>query len=99
MVRSESIHALITFFTVEFTKCHVPVLFSTAPTGRSNHWLQTVFFLDLHDSFYVKIGEEATGKLHKICHLDRYDRIDLTIKIECIGKCCCVKEEQNFKLK
>jgi hypothetical protein len=35
----------VTFFNIEFTKCHKRVGFSTAPEAPYTHWKQTVFYL------------------------------------------------------
>jgi protein arginine N-methyltransferase 1 len=40
------IHAVVTFFTVEFSKCHKRTWFSTAPEAPYTHWKQTVFYLN-----------------------------------------------------
>merc|ERR1711964_629732 len=44
--RNDYLHALISFFDVEFTKCHARTGFSTAPYNAYTHWKQTVFYLD-----------------------------------------------------
>jgi len=36
-------HALVTWFDVEFSKCHKPITISTAPGASYTHWKQTVF--------------------------------------------------------
>lgn len=46
IARNVYVHALVTFFTVEFTKCHLPVGFSTSPACKPTHWQQTVFCLN-----------------------------------------------------
>ena len=40
------LQALVTFFNIEFTKCHKRVGFSTAPEAPYTHWKQTVFYLE-----------------------------------------------------
>uniref|UniRef100_A0A915JGT3 Protein arginine methyltransferase 1 n=1 Tax=Romanomermis culicivorax TaxID=13658 RepID=A0A915JGT3_ROMCU len=57
--RNDYVQALVTFFTVEFTKCHKRTGFSTAPEQHYTHWKQTVFYLE--ESLTVKKGEEITG--------------------------------------
>jgi type I protein arginine methyltransferase len=42
-VRSNFIHALVTYFTVEFTKCHTPL--DTSPNAPITHWRRTKFYL------------------------------------------------------
>jgi len=57
--RDDYIQALVTFFNVEFSKCHKRTGFSTAPEATYTHWKQTVFYLE--DYVTVKKGEELTG--------------------------------------
>lgn len=40
------IHAFVTFFTVDFSRCHKRTWFSTAPDAPYTHWKQTVFYLN-----------------------------------------------------
>lgn len=39
--RNDFVQALVTYFTVEFTKCHKRLYFSTAPEAQYTHWKQT----------------------------------------------------------
>ncbi|KAH7695662.1 Protein PRMT-1, partial [Aphelenchoides avenae] len=55
-VRNDYVQALVTFFTVEFTKCHKRTGFSTGPDCQYTHWKQTVFYLN--DALTVKKNEE-----------------------------------------
>merc|ERR1712156_63865 len=57
--RNDYLHALVSFFTVEFSHCHKRVGFSTSPDHQYTHWKQTVFYLD--DYITSKKGEEVTG--------------------------------------
>merc|ERR1712038_612095 len=43
--RNDYAQALVTFFNIEFTKCHKRIGFSTAPEAPYTHWKQTVFYL------------------------------------------------------
>jgi len=45
VIRNDYCHALVSFFEVEFTKCHRLTGFSTGPNSRRTHWKQTIFFL------------------------------------------------------
>ncbi|CAL1278341.1 unnamed protein product [Larinioides sclopetarius] len=57
--RDDYIQAFVTFFNVEFTKCHKRTGFSTAPEAPYTHWKQTVFYFD--DYLTVRKGEEVYG--------------------------------------
>lgn len=59
--RSDYIHAVIAWFDIDFTACHVPVKFSTGPHTRYTHWKQTVFYL--REVLTVDVGETVTGVL------------------------------------
>lgn len=45
VTQDRRISALVTFFTVDFSRCHTKVGFSTAPEAEPTHWKQTVFYL------------------------------------------------------
>ncbi|MEQ2159455.1 Protein arginine N-methyltransferase 8-B, partial [Goodea atripinnis] len=59
--RNDYIHALVTYFNIEFTKCHKKTGFSTAPDASYTHWKQTVFYLE--DYLTVRRGEEIVGSI------------------------------------
>lgn len=62
--RNDYIHALVAYFTVEFSKCHKYCGFSTGPDAAYTHWKQTLFYFD-HDEEDIMLhkGEKLTGKL------------------------------------
>ncbi|KAE8613731.1 hypothetical protein XENTR_v10007848 [Xenopus tropicalis] len=59
--RNDYVHALVTYFNIEFTKCHKKTGFSTAPDAPYTHWKQTVFYLE--DYLTVRRGEELFGTI------------------------------------
>lgn len=63
--RNDYVHALVTFFNINFSCCHKYVGFSTGPDERRyTHWKQTVFYLDSGDGdecLTVKKNEEIRG--------------------------------------
>lgn len=61
--RSDYCHALVAYFTVEFSKTHTKVGFSTGPGSRNDytHWKQTVFYLD--QPVVASAGEILTGSI------------------------------------
>lgn len=63
-IRNDYIHALVAYFTVEFSKCHKYCGFSTGPDAPYTHWKQTLFYFD-HDDEDIMLhkGEKLTGKL------------------------------------
>ncbi|XP_048862518.1 protein arginine N-methyltransferase 8-B isoform X9 [Brienomyrus brachyistius] len=59
--RNDYVHALVTYFNIEFTKCHKKTGFSTAPDAPYTHWKQTVFYLE--EYLTVRRGEEIIGSI------------------------------------
>ena len=59
--RSDFIHAIIAWFDIDFTACHVPIKFSTGPHSKYTHWKQTVFYL--REVLTVEEGEIVSGVL------------------------------------
>ncbi|CAG2176794.1 unnamed protein product [Oppiella nova] len=57
--RDDYIQAFVTYFNIEFSKCHKRTGFSTSPECNYTHWKQTVFYID--DYLTVKRGEEING--------------------------------------
>ena len=94
--RNDYAHALITYFNIEFTKCHNRTGFSTAPDSRYTHWKQTVFYLD--DYLTVKSDEEIVGKF-TMKQNERNNRdLDFHVSVEFEGELLSCKEIHNYKM-
>jgi type I protein arginine methyltransferase len=59
--RDDFIHALVSWFDIDFTACHKPIRFSTGPHTKYTHWKQTVFYFK--DVLTVQEGEQVECKL------------------------------------
>jgi protein arginine N-methyltransferase 1 len=95
-VRSDYVQALVTFFTVEFSKCHKRTGFSTGPDCQYTHWKQTVFYLQ--EAITVKKNEEVTGTF-SVKPNDRNVRdLDFEIKIEFHGELCDFQEDNRYTM-
>lgn len=95
--KDDFIQALVTYFTVEFTKCHKRLGFSTAPEAQYTHWKQTVFYFD--KDLTVKRGEEVCGTFG-LRQNDRNNRdIDFTISIDFQGQLCQVQETNQYRMR
>ena len=95
--RNDYIHALITYFTIEFTKCHKRTGFSTAPEARYTHWKQTVFYLN--DYLTVKGGEEMNGTFAMKPN-DRNNRdLDFEISVDFKGELSEVNEHIKYRMR
>ncbi|UKZ46708.1 type I protein arginine N-methyltransferase Rmt1 [Trichoderma virens] len=76
--RDDFIHALVSWFDIDFTACHKPIRFSTGPHTKYTHWKQTVFYIE--DVLTVQNGEEVQCKLD-VKPNDK-NRRDLDIEID-----------------
>ncbi|EJT73301.1 HNRNP arginine N-methyltransferase [Gaeumannomyces tritici R3-111a-1] len=76
--RDDFIHALVSWFDIEFTACHKPIRFSTGPHTKYTHWKQTVFYLK--DVLTVQQDEEVQCSL-TVKPNDK-NRRDLDIKLD-----------------
>jgi len=95
--RNDYLHALVSFFTVEFSHCHKRIGFSTSPDHQYTHWKQTVFYMD--DYITSKKGEEVTG-VFTMKPNDRNVRdLDFEISINFEGELCTVKESNKYKMR
>nr|CAB3265170.1 protein arginine N-methyltransferase 1-like [Phallusia mammillata] len=95
--RNDYMQALVTFFSVEFTKCHKRTGFSTAPEAPYTHWKQTVFYL--RDYITAKRGEEISGVL-TVKPNDRNKRdLDVTIKVDFNGELCELSETNEYHMR
>jgi len=95
--RNDYVHALITYFNIEFTKCHKRTGFSTAPESRYTHWKQTVFYLD--DYLTVKHGEEINGTFTMKPNTRNNRDLDFQIDVEFHGELSDCTESHNYKMR
>uniref|UniRef100_A0A1B6DQB8 type I protein arginine methyltransferase n=1 Tax=Clastoptera arizonana TaxID=38151 RepID=A0A1B6DQB8_9HEMI len=95
--RNDYVHALATYFTVQFTKCLKNTGFSTAPNERSTHWKQTIFYLD--NFLAVKKGEAITGTFYltQNSKQKRDLEIDITVKHE--GEFAELYESNHYQMR
>ena len=91
------LQALVTFFQIEFSKCHKRVGFSTAPEAPYTHWKQTVFYLE--DYITCKKDEELTGEF-RMKPNDRNKRdLDFEVDIEFHGELCQLSETNKYRMR
>lgn len=95
--RSDYVQAFVTFFNIDFSCCHKPTGFSTAPGSRYTHWKQTVFYLD--DYLTVKSNEEVTG-VFTIKPNNRNNRdLDFTIDVGFKGELSAMDALMTYKMR
>jgi len=59
-VRKDMVHALVVHWDCEFSHCHTPIGFSTAPSAPYTHWKQTVFYLE--QDLHIQPGDKIEGR-------------------------------------
>lgn len=95
--RNDYVHALVTFFTIEFTKCHKRMGFSTAPDAPYTHWKQTVFYLD--DYLTVKRNEEIFGVFGMKPNAKNNRDLDFSVEINFTGELCTLNESNVYRMR
>jgi len=81
--RDDYCHALVAYFTVEFSKSHTKLGFSTGPRSQYTHWKQTVFYLE--DPIVCKKDENVTGNITVKRNAKNPRDIDITIQTSADG--------------
>lgn len=96
VVRNDYVQALVTFFTVEFSRCHKRIGFSTGPDCHYTHWKQTVFYL--RDALTVKKDEEISGEFNVQPNSRNGRDLDFQIVINFCGELCQLREENIYTM-
>lgn len=96
VVRNDYIQALVTFFTVEFTKCHKRVGFSTGPDSHYTHWKQTVFYL--REAITAKKNETISGHFAVKPNPRNGRDLDFRILLDFNGELCQLREENVYTM-
>lgn len=87
----------MTFFNIEFTKCHKRVGFSTAPEAPYTHWKQTVFYLE--DYITCKRGEEVNGHFKMKPNTRNKRDLDFEIDVQFNGELCQLDEKNEYRMR
>jgi len=95
--RNDYVHALVTFFTIEFTKCHKRIGFSTAPDAPYTHWKQTVFYLD--DYLTVKRNEEIFGVFGMKPNVKNNRDLDFNVEVTFSGELSQLEEKNVYRMR
>lgn len=95
--KNDFIQALVTYFTVEFTKCHKRLGFSTSPDSQYTHWKQTVFYLN--DDFTAKKNEEIFGTFQMCPNAKNNRDLDFKIDIEFKGELSQIRESNTYRMR
>lgn len=95
--RNDYIQALVTYFTVEFTKCHKRIGFTTAPDAPYTHWKQTVFYFE--DYMTVKKNEEIQGVFTMKPNPRNNRDLDFVIELNFKGELGEVHETNRYRMR
>jgi len=95
--RDDYVHAFVTYFNIEFTKCHKKVGFSTAPEARYTHWKQTVFYIN--DAITCNKDEEIYGVFHTKPNKNNVRDLDFTVDVDFQGELSTVRESNTYKVR
>eukprot|EP01129_Flabellula_baltica_P006043 TRINITY_DN222_c0_g3_i1.p1 TRINITY_DN222_c0_g3~~TRINITY_DN222_c0_g3_i1.p1 ORF type:complete len:342 (-),score=75.98 TRINITY_DN222_c0_g3_i1:28-1053(-) len=90
-------HGMIAWFDIEFSACHVPVRFSTAPYSKSTHWKQTVFYLE--QDIKVVEGDSINGVLKVSLNEENPRDLDIEVQYNFEGKVDSLNILQHYQLK
>jgi len=96
ILRKDYVHALTTYFDIEFTKCHSKVEFSTSPEAEYTHWKQTTFYLD--EGLTVNKGETITGNFSMKPNERNPRDLDIQLSTEFKGEHSIVSESHDYKM-
>jgi len=95
--RNDYVQALVTYFTVEFTRCHKRIGFSTGPEAQYTHWKQTVFYLD--DFLTVKQGEKMSGTFRIQPNLRNTRDLDFEVQVQFQGELSAMNALHRYKMR
>jgi protein arginine N-methyltransferase 1 len=101
--RNDFVHALVAFFTVEFSKSHKRLGISTSPESPYTHWKQTVFYIEGtsagDDCLTVQKDEEIVGEFSVSPNLRNFRDLDFGISFEFNGELCRVANSLKYKMR
>lgn len=95
--RNDFVQALVTYFNVDFTKCHKKIGFSTSPEAQYTHWKQTVFYFD--EYLTVKKNEEIFGTFQMKPNARNNRDLDFTIGLDFKGELSQVEEKNHYRMR
>lgn len=81
VLRKDYIHALVSYYVVDFTRCHKPISISTAPECKHTRFRQTLYFLN--PELIAQTNESIDGEFEM--NYVNSNRVDFNINIEFDG--------------
>ncbi|KAK9511298.1 hypothetical protein O3M35_005875 [Rhynocoris fuscipes] len=95
--RDDYVQALVTYFTIEFTKCHKRVWLTTSPEAAYTHWKQTVFYLESY--LTAKRGETINGTFTLRPNPRNSRDLDFTIAVRFDGQFTTLNELNTYRMR
>uniref|UniRef100_A0A224XRS4 type I protein arginine methyltransferase n=2 Tax=Panstrongylus TaxID=65342 RepID=A0A224XRS4_9HEMI len=95
--RDDYVQALVTYFTIEFTKCHKRVWLTTSPEAAYTHWKQTVFYLESY--LTAKRGETINGTFTLRPNPRNSRDLDFTIALRFDGQFTTLNELNTYRMR
>jgi len=95
--RDDYCHALVAYFTVEFSRSHTKLMFSTGPRSEYTHWKQTVFYLD--EPMTVTSGETISGNITVNRNNKNPRDIDIHLISNLEGKTGSYHNDKHYRLR
>ena len=93
--RTDTTHALVAYFDIEFKCTHTKIGFSTGPMAEYTHWKQTVFYLEA--GVRVENGQRLKGEMRVRKNEKNPRDIDITIDWMIVGK--TKRKTQEYRLR
>eukprot|EP01069_Polyplicarium_translucidae_P003547 Polyplicarium_translucidae@DN2343_c0_g1_i1.p1 len=95
--RKDFVHAFVAWFDVCFSKCHVPVSFTTGPFGKYTHWKQTVFYIE--DELVCHKGDALRGSIAVRKNSKHHRDLDIKLHYEFSGRACKSEKLHMYRLR
>jgi len=99
--RDDYCHAMVAYFTVQFSKTHTKMRFSTGPRHDYTHWKQTVFYFD--EPMVCDNGDTITGQIHVKRNVKNPRDIDIAVTTRLMHAKNAAKKEplktQHYRLR
>jgi len=96
-IRNDHCHALVSYFTIEFSKSIKPIRFSTGPRDRYTHWKQTCFYFD--NPMVVCKSEVLHGTISVQRNQKNPRDLDAMVVTTFEGKYDNVKNSRGYRLR
>jgi len=97
VLRDDHCHGLISFFEVEFSKCHQRTGFSTGPHCKRTHWKQTLFYLTQDLSVSQGTKMDVSINVNRRTQNKRSLQINIEVNYGVAGENCSQKRVYIMK--